>query len=252
MCAKVIRIAEGTGFSGWVRLLVVTLLILACKPPASFAAQGAGQDVLSPGEKEWLKAHQCISLAPGRNVAPIGYLDEEGTYRGIAAEYLSLIASRFDLHFEMVPAGNHRQSAEGANKVEADLFGAASESSRLSECLLFTIPFEEFPSVIVVRNDVRKALTLEELAGSSVAIVSGSAAYDYMASNYPALKLINRTKRSTAGPRIRTASGNRTNHPGGGRREQSPGTVRPSAAGVGDPSHDGRRTETYPSRAEWR
>ncbi len=190
MCAKVIRIAEGTGFSGWVRLLVVTLLILACKPPASFAAQGAGQDVLSPGEKEWLKAHQCISLAPGRNVAPIGYLDEEGTYRGIAAEYLSLIASRFDLHFEMVPAGNHRQSAEGANKVEADLFGAASESSRLSECLLFTIPFEEFPSVIVVRNDVRKALTLEELAGSSVAIVSGSAAYDYMASNYPALKLI--------------------------------------------------------------
>lgn len=144
---------------------------------------------LTTRESEWLAAHPDITIAPDPNYPPIEYFDENGEYRGIAADYIALIEKKLGYRFKIVKMQSWDEILASAKNKQIDMFGAAAETPQRSEYMIFTTPFVEFPSVIIVRKDVKESLTLEQLSGLKVAIVSGYADHDYIRNKYPRLDL---------------------------------------------------------------
>ena len=165
-------------------VLLSAVLVLSAGP-----AKAAGKDFLSGREREWLAAHPVLTVAPDPDYPPIEYFDESGAYKGLAADYIALIEKEIGLKFRTVRLESWDRIIAAAKGREIDMFGAAAKTPQRSEYMLFTSPYVEFPSVIIVRTNVREILTLENLRGMKVAIVSGYADHDYVKIHYPELDL---------------------------------------------------------------
>ncbi|MHC1727283.1 MAG: transporter substrate-binding domain-containing protein [Syntrophobacteraceae bacterium] len=140
-------------------------------------------------ERDWLAAHPVITIAPDPDYPPIEYFDENGKYRGIAADYVALIEKKLGFQFKIAHLQSWDEILDKAKSRQVDMFGAAAETPQRSEYMLFTRPFVEFPSVIIVRKNVSESLSIQKLDGMKVAIVSGYADHDYIKNNYPKLQL---------------------------------------------------------------
>lgn len=151
--------------------------------------KATGKDLLNGQEREWLAVHPSISVAPDPDYPPIEYFDESGAYKGLAADYIALIEKGLGLKFRTVRLANWDKIIDAARSREIDMFGSAAKTPQRSEYMLFTSPYVEFPSVIIVRTNVREYLTLDNLRGMKVAIVSGYADHDYIKIHYPQLDL---------------------------------------------------------------
>jgi len=167
----------------------VFVAVLFCFVPSAVFASSPKKPLLTASETEWLSSHPEITLAPDPDYPPIEYFDEHGHYRGIAADYVRLIESKLGIRFKIVRLRDWDEVVEKAKKKEIDMFGAAAETPQRSSYMLFSSPFVEFSSVIIVRKSVTAALSLKKLAGMRVAIVSGYADHDYVLNNFPNLNL---------------------------------------------------------------
>lgn len=145
---------------------------------------------LTPQEIEWLAAHPRINLAPDPDYPPIEFFDERGNYGGIAADYVKIIETTLGIDFNIVRISNWSDILVAARNRTVDMFGAASATPQRSVYMLFTSPFIEFPSVIIVRENVSESLTPKQLEGMKVAVVDGYADHDFLVNHYPELKLI--------------------------------------------------------------
>jgi PAS domain S-box-containing protein len=169
--------------------LMVIFLLSFLVVVASAYSSAAKDPLLTQAEEEWLSAHPEITIAPDPDYPPIEYFDENGHYQGIAADYVRMVEEKLGIHFTIAHLQDWDEALEKAKKKEVDMFGAAAETPQRLEYMLFTKPYVQFPSVIIVRKRVTETLTLEELSGMRVAVVSGYADHDYILNHYPHLNL---------------------------------------------------------------
>lgn len=165
-------------------VLVAGLFLTGCQ-----AAEEDKANLLSEEESEWLVAHPVIRLAPDPDFPPTEYFDENGEYRGIAADYVELVGQKLGIRFEIVHLQNWDEVLEKAKSGQIAMFGAATKNPQRAEYMLFTKPYLEFPAVIIVEKNAKTTLTLEKLSGMKVAVVSGYAAHDFIIHYYPELYL---------------------------------------------------------------
>lgn len=144
---------------------------------------------LTSEEKDWLSNHRVIRLAPDPNFPPIEFLDEEGRYTGIAADYAALLEKRINIRFEIVGLTSWDDVLENARRKKVDVLGAATETRQRSEYMSFTSPYLRLPVVIIVRNEVKGVFTLNDLEGMRVSVISGYAEHEYIAEGYPHLDI---------------------------------------------------------------
>ncbi len=92
------RLVTGRLCQGRATALAVGLLLVVAAFPAAPALAGAGQRLtaLSPQEQAWLAEHPVVLLAPDADFPPIEFFDEQGQYRGIAADYAALVEQRLE------------------------------------------------------------------------------------------------------------------------------------------------------------
>ena len=180
-------VAPGKCFP-WFWMLSIFLL---CVCLVAIVHRTIAQEVplLSAQERNWLAAHPVITLAADPDYPPIEYFDENGEYCGIAADYVALIEKKLDFRFKILHLQSWDEILDKAKSRQIDMFGAAAETPQRSKYMLFTRHFVEFPSVIIVRKNVSRSLSLEKLEGMKVAVVSGYADHDYIKNNYPNLQL---------------------------------------------------------------
>jgi PAS domain S-box-containing protein len=145
-------------------------------------------DPLSATERAWLKAHPVIRLAPDPVFPPVEYLDRNGGYNGITADYVSLIEKKLGIRFEIVHLRNWDEIISKAKSRQIDLY-VATKTPQRAEYMLFTKPFLEFPVVIIAREKVKGHINLEKLNGMKVSVVSEYAAQNFISYNYPKLNL---------------------------------------------------------------
>lgn len=144
---------------------------------------------LSAEEKAWLKAHPVIRLAPDPDFPPTEFLDANGDYRGLAADYVALVQKRLGIRFQIVKPGNWAEVLKKARHREVDVLAAVTKTPERSEYLLFSKPYLEFPAVIVTRANYTGPLRLRNLAGKKVDIKAGYAARYYVTTHYPQIKV---------------------------------------------------------------
>jgi ABC-type amino acid transport substrate-binding protein len=123
----------------WLASLLVCALTSVV--PASAAISQANTAVsLTPDERAWLAEHPVIRLAPDPDFPPIEFIDADGSYQGIAADYAALVGRKLGIKFTIVKLQTWDEVLEKAQSREIDMFGAASESPQRAKYTTFTRP----------------------------------------------------------------------------------------------------------------
>jgi signal transduction histidine kinase len=144
---------------------------------------------LTQEEQAWLQDHSEIRLSPDPDFLPIEFIDESGKYTGIAADYIALLQKKLGIEFKILKFTNWTEVLEKTKNKESDMWGAATPTPQRLEYMLFTRPFIELPAVIIVRKQVARSLTLDDLKGMKVGVISGYGIHDYIVNNFPDLQL---------------------------------------------------------------
>jgi len=163
--------------SGTLFLLIAAAFILS-RVSSDETAQ------LSADEVAWIKSHPDIRFAPDPDYPPVEYFDSNGRYVGITADYLALLEKKIGLRFRIVRLANWDDIISSAKSGRIDAFFATHTPQR-SAYMLFTKPFVEYPAVIITREKVRESLSMKELGGMRISVVSEYAAHNFIAYNYP-------------------------------------------------------------------
>ena len=165
--------------------LLLLLLVLA---PA--AAQPQSLVELTVEEREWLEAHGSIRLGPDPAGPPLEFIDEQGLYQGIAADYAALLEQRLGIRFEQARHPTHAEVVDATRRGEVDLWMAAVRTDEREEYMLFTEPYLELPVVIIARREFRGIASLDTMEGMTVAVIDGYASTEFVQENFPMLELM--------------------------------------------------------------
>ena len=163
-----------------------SILILA---PSIVSAQNPSTLGLTSAEKEWLAQHPVISVAPDPDFPPIEWFDKNGKFTGIAADYVALVQKQPGITFKIVRYGSWDEILTKARNKEVDMLSAAAQTPQRSEYLLFSAPHVVMPGVIITRKEVRDNMTLQNLKGMKVALVSGYVWQEFILRDHPEIKL---------------------------------------------------------------
>ncbi len=143
----------------------------------------------SKAEMDWIAGHPDILAAPDPDFPPVEYFDGEGFYRGIAADYISLIGKRLGIRFKIRHLKDWDEVLRKARAGEIDMVTMATPTPQRKKYLRFTSSIIELPVVIIVRQNVKKKLTMSDLKGMKVAVVYRYATHDYITNTYPDMHL---------------------------------------------------------------
>ena len=171
----------------WISIIACCLVLISAVAPAT--PQTEASVPLTPEERSWLAEHPVIRLAPDPDFPPIEFIDEDGTYRGIAADYAALVEHKLGIKFTIVELATWDEVLEKAQSREIDMFGAASKSPQRAEYMNFNRPHIELPGAIIVRKEVEGELGLENLRDLHVGVVSGYIWQDLLLNDYPDMNL---------------------------------------------------------------
>ncbi len=166
---------------------VLAILIFSCsgsgQPPAT-------EEILGPEERVWLLQHPDIRISPDPQFPPIEFVDSSGAYRGLVADYFSIIQDRLQYRFHVVLLSNWDEVMAMARTRGIDAITAAQITPDRSTYLLYTKQMLDIPNVIIGRDDTARSLVFEEMAGMRVAVTRGNALHEYIQQRYPAIIIV--------------------------------------------------------------
>ena len=160
-----------------VPLLIISVFLIYC-PAETFATDVQLQ--LTPQEKAWLQAHPEIRIAPDPDFAPFEWLSDDGSYKGMVAEYVQLIQQRLGIKFKVIRAGKWSQVMDMARAREVDVLPALARSPQREEYFLFTEPHVSAKGVIVTSKGYE---TIQQLLGKKIAVVNDYVWDDWITHN---------------------------------------------------------------------
>ncbi len=126
---------------------------------------------LTAAEEAWLKAHKSIRAGVGIAFPPFQYIGEDGTFQGMASDYIRIVNERLNLSIEAVPNLTWPQVLERAKERKIDVLACASPTPEREAYMNFSRPYLFFPIVIITRKNAPFIGSLEDLHGKKVAIV---------------------------------------------------------------------------------
>ncbi|HHR85306.1 MAG TPA: transporter substrate-binding domain-containing protein, partial [Candidatus Acetothermia bacterium] len=169
--------------------LVLALLVIFFVPAVSAVFSGDTEHWLTQADRHWISTHPVITIAPDPAFPPIEYFDDNGEYRGVASEYLTLIAQETGLTFKAVHCASWNEALQRVESHEIDALPAAAQTEERGQYLLFSEPLLIFPGVIITRQQVDQDLSLDDLAEMRVAVVQGYLWQEFISRDHPEITL---------------------------------------------------------------
>jgi two-component system sensor histidine kinase/response regulator len=139
-------------------------------------------------EIAFMKDHPMISLGVDPGFVPFEFIDEDGEYKGIAADYLALISEKTGLRFEVAGGLTWPEAYDMALGGNIDVLPAIGKTSEREEFFLFSKPYYYFKRVIVTRNEDAGISGMEDLNELTVAVQRNSSHHSYLLA-YPDINL---------------------------------------------------------------
>ena len=178
----------------YVNIFFLTSLLLALL--AAHACAVAGETTLRPNqlltaeENRWLAGHPVIKIAPDPHFPPIEWIDEDGVFRGLAADMVRKVEQVLGITFRIVDLKTWDNVLRQIQKKQVDVLSAASPSRKRREYLRFTKPHIVLAGMIFTRKDMTGTYDMKKLRGKRITVVSGYVWQDYLNNDYPDIALI--------------------------------------------------------------
>ncbi len=163
--------------------ILLGLLGLLCLLPLAAAADGLQ---LTPTEQDWLRRHPTIRIGVMQDWPPLSYLDKNGMYQGLDADYIKAINRQ--LGGVLVPvAAPFRENYQRLQERQLDAL--MDITSRLERAALFdfTRPYIVIPHLLVGRKGDPFLTRETDLAGKTVALERGFHNVSYFRNRFPSV-----------------------------------------------------------------
>ncbi|MCX7820309.1 MAG: transporter substrate-binding domain-containing protein [Brevinematales bacterium] len=148
------------------------------------------ESFLTEEELSWLSNHQIIRMAPDPHFAPFEFIDKAGKYRGIGADYLSLIEDMLGIKFEILIYSNWSDIIADFKAKKIDLLNTVVSNDIRNQYMLFSDPYLFIPSVIVGRKNETKKVRLEHLGEYRITMVKDYGLTGLVTEKYKGYKTI--------------------------------------------------------------
>jgi PAS domain S-box-containing protein len=178
-----------SGIAGYIHLLFLLLLFMTAAGEVAASDKQVGTVALTAAEQQWLQEHPVITLAPDPDFKPIEYFDKNGVYQGAAADIIRILEKKLGITITIAHLKNWDEAMEKFKKHEVDLLGAMVRTPNREKFALFTDTLVAVPGGIFARSGSPTNLTLKNLKGKKVAVVSNYAAHDIIKNQYPDISL---------------------------------------------------------------
>ena len=130
---------------------------------------------LTDGEKAWLAEHKHIRLGVDPAYPPFEFVGKDGTYSGMASDYVQLISERLGIVMEVVPNLSWQQVIDGLKAQTLDVLPAVVKTPEREPYMNFSRSHMAFPIIIVTQEDYSFVSGLNDLNGRKVALMKGYA-----------------------------------------------------------------------------
>jgi len=148
-------------------------------------------ELLNQEEREWLRSlSEPILVGTEANYRPYAFLDEDGEFAGVAADYLRLVEEKLQITFVIHEYETFADMLDGARKRHIDIVPFAIAAPERRSYLNFTQPFFEVRDRIMTRVDMQDTLDLADLGGMRVGLVEGYALQADIESERPDINLV--------------------------------------------------------------
>ena len=145
---------------------------------------------LTESEQRWLAEHPLIRVGVNPNKQPYDWVDEQGQFIGMAADYLKLLEQKFGFHFSIVkPGASLADILDMAKRGEVDMLAGVVISEERTKYLNFLKPYVNSPNVIV-DTDKHLVNNLEQLKNKVVAVEKTYVIQDWLKRDYPSINLL--------------------------------------------------------------
>ncbi len=138
--------------------------------PQSEKMDQAPQVGFTENEQQWLQQIGKIRLGVDPAWPPIEYFDKNKNYKGIAADYVSMVSKNLGIEMLANPQLSWDEAVERAKLGEVDVFPAIARTAQRDAYLLFTEPYLHFPSLIYMRDDAVLITGLKDLTNKTIAV----------------------------------------------------------------------------------
>jgi polar amino acid transport system substrate-binding protein len=153
-------------------------------PPTSAQFQLAGN------ETAWLDDHKDLRLGIDPSWAPFEYFDSNGELAGITSDNIRILTDKLGVSIEPVKNISWAEVLARAQDGRLDIVSSIVKTEERSEYLLFTEPYLNLPTVIVMRNDASFIEGIQDLKDKTIAVVTGYAIQAYLKEDNPDQELL--------------------------------------------------------------
>jgi PAS domain S-box-containing protein len=147
-------------------------------------------DPLSDTERAWLAdLKHPIVLAVTPDTRPLEYVDAQGEYHGMVADYMHRVAADLDIEFTVVEPANMQELMRLVEERKVDVIAAFAGNPANTDYMLFTNPYLELSTAILANRSEKDPLTLSVMAEKKMELALPKS-YDvlsYVAKFYPSV-----------------------------------------------------------------
>ncbi|MGR9053329.1 MAG: transporter substrate-binding domain-containing protein, partial [Gammaproteobacteria bacterium] len=144
----------------------------------------------SVSERHWLDSHPTLRIGVDPDWYPFEYLDDQGQYRGLVADYKSLLEKMLGIRMQPQHGLSWKQVMEKLADGDLDAAPGVTPSPDRHKHYLFTEPYVNTPLVVFTRLDAPDYSGLADLNGKVLAIVDDYVQEEYVRRDYPDVKLL--------------------------------------------------------------
>lgn len=145
---------------------------------------------LTEQEQAWLTAHPVIRVGIDNNFPPYEWVDDEGHYQGLIADYIARFEQLLGVKFEIIKNKSWFDILNMAKSEQIDMIAAAVQTPERDSYLNFTSAYTDSPVIII--NDTKLGFigSLSKLNSKRVAVEKGYFMVDILKRDYPAIELV--------------------------------------------------------------
>ena len=139
-------------------------------------------------EKQFIAQHPVIHLCIDPEFVPYEFIDSDGKYKGIAADYATILSEKIGIQMIVENDLTWAEGFELAVEKKLDVLPCVAKTDLREQYFLFSEPYIDFQSVIVVQNMNETIKDLNDLADTTVAVQTNSSHHSFLKS-YPEIEM---------------------------------------------------------------
>ena len=174
----------------WHRFILAGLILIATWPVAAGRYTTDNRLVLTPEEQQYLSEHPVIKIASDPDWEPFEFIDKDGKFQGIAADYAHWLEQQLGIQFELTRGEKWRNLLPAVISGERPVVLARHATDERRQYMNFTRPYLFFPVVIAAREGEDYVGNPEQLNGRVIAGVTGFNASHHLAKSFPHITIL--------------------------------------------------------------